>query len=158
MIKRLTKDQRWSFLIYKSRKEFTYHNTCKRTLCNGEVWPQENKLFKSKSVSTVFMLCVLTVQDLKSQSPLPPSSARVWPQAKIQIKLLITQELLGKSPLTSGPDWGSLRCLTTQSSWCSTFTLAWAGKPGRLLWSGEEHIGVSLLNVGTLRSACGPAF
>lgn len=146
MIRRLTKDQRWSLLIYKSRKEFTYHNTCKRTLCNGEVWPQENKLFKSKSASTVFMLCILTVQDLKSQSPLPPSSARVWPQAKIQIKLLITQELLGKSPLTSGPDW------------CSTSTLAWVGKPGRLFRSGEEHIGVSLLNVGTLRSACGPAF
>ena len=66
----------------------------------------------------------------------------------------------GKLPLTLCPYWVPLRWLTTPSSWCSTSTLAWVGKPGRLLWSawpGEEHIGISLLSVGTLRSDHGPA-
>lgn len=53
------------------------------------------------------MLCVLTVQELESQSPLPPSSTRVWPQAKIQIKPLRTPELLRQASSNLGSILGS---------------------------------------------------
>lgn len=108
------------------------------------------KRFKVKPVSAEFLrFRSLYFKNWDLQSILTPSSTRQRPWAKIQIKLVLIQELLRWVSFDPGSRIGSSQMsnYSCQPLWCIHTVLIWEASE-RLAGRGQKHSGASLLREG----------